>query len=123
MKTILLLAGAFVLVHLCGCQAPRRGASTIALPSPAEQVSPPGHYLVVGEVHRPGPIACTEKDRTLSELIDQAGGFSDLASLKRVLVFRSGVTNNYNFWRIKDGTLADPIVPCGATVRVKYNVL
>jgi hypothetical protein len=110
------------LVNLCGCRGPARGASTIVHPLPvAEQVSSPGNYLVLGEVKKPGAIACAEKARTLSELIDEAGGFSDFAYLKRVLVVHSGVTNNYNFRQIKAGTLEDPIVPCGATVRVKNN--
>lgn len=73
---------------------------------------PPGYYLVVGHVNKPGLIECGVSEKTLRELIEEAGGAPHGDSLDHIEVSYSGKTNFFSLNQ-------NPQLPCGARVRVR----
>lgn len=90
----------------CGCQSspPRFNAKI-----------PPGYYLVVGHVHKPGLIKCGARDKTLQALIDEAGGQTRTAFLDSIRVSSGDTTNFFSLSQ-------NPELPCGSRVWVSTSL-
>jgi protein involved in polysaccharide export with SLBB domain len=106
---------AFLIAIVCSlltaCRGPKSGDSDVTVP--------PGYYRVVGEVKKPGLIPCVGPEKTLVRLIAEAGGLTEFAYTKKILVVHSGVTNTFNYKQIRNASVEDPLVPSGSLIRIK----
>src|SRR5690348_17139984 len=80
---------------------------------------PQNYYRITGEVRNPGLQPCRSSDETLLGLISEAGGLTDYAYTKKILVINFGITNAFDLKLIRNETIEDPVVSCGSTVEVQ----
>ena len=100
-------------IALAGCSGPTASFKQV----------PSGYYRVVGAVKNPELVRCQGASETLMTVIAHAGGLTDFAYRKKVEVSYAGTTNFFNINKIRRQESEDPLVPCGATVHVKYQAL
>ena len=80
---------------------------------------PEGYCRVIGQVNEPGLIQCRESKKTLCALISEAGGLTDFAYTKKILVIHAGVTNAFDYKIVSRGVAEDPFVKCGSTIIIQ----
>jgi len=91
-------------------------------PLPQANAGSKAWIYVTGQVKNPGRIPVTnEAGITLLQALQQAGGFTEQAYVKRISVMQPGKTNEFNFRLIERGEQVDPLVLAGSTVHVRYR--
>lgn len=103
---------------LLGCS----GAAAVSKEVPAATLEPVplGYYRIIGIVRHPGLIKCEGESESLMAIISRAGGFNDADyKLKLAIsVVYAGKTRIFKSEKLLTQESADPLLPCGATIRV-----
>jgi polysaccharide export outer membrane protein len=80
-------------------------------------VAQENEYFVIGEVKKEGRYTFSG-ERTLLEAITIAGGYSEYADPRKIVVKRAGDTLRFNARRIESNDVDDPLIQAGDIVRV-----
>jgi protein involved in polysaccharide export with SLBB domain len=102
---------------LPGCSGPTGTLKQV--PAATFEQVPSGYYRVVGVVKHPGLIKCEGESESLMTLISKAGGLNDTDYHRRLNIFvdYSGQTRVFKIEKVLTQENADPMLPCGATIR------
>jgi len=105
------------LLVLSGCSGP--AAASQKIPAATLDPVPSGYYRIVDIVQHPGLIKCEGESESLMTIISRAGGFTDTDYRRRlkISVVYAGKTRIFSVGKILAGESADPVLPCGATIR------
>src|SRR5262245_31777885 len=101
------------------CSEPSTKNVRVSDPSQNDVSVPVGYYRVIGAVNKPCLVECADSEKSLMSVITEAGGLKPTAYRKKIDVSCAGTTNYYNANKINSGEIADPLLPCGALVRVR----
>jgi hypothetical protein len=95
------------------------GSSCVYRLSTNKSDVPVGYYCIAAEVRKPGLISCNSTNKTLTTIINEAGGLTDYAYRKRIVVRYTTKTNEFDLNRIRSSFDENPLIPCCATVFVR----
>jgi hypothetical protein len=107
---------------LSGCSGP--AATSKEVPAATSEQVPSGYYRVVGIVKHPGLIKCEGESESLMTVISLGGGLNDSDHHRKltISVDYAGETRIFKIEKILTQESADPLLPCGATIRSTRRV-
>jgi hypothetical protein len=103
---------------LLGCSGPT--ATSKEVPTATLEPVPAGYYRIVSIVKHPGLIKCEGESESLMTIFSHAGGLnnSDYDRKLTISLVYAGKTRIFKIEKILTLESDDPLVPCGATIRV-----
>jgi len=102
---------------LSGCSSP--AATSKKFPAATLEPVPSGYYRVVGIVKHPGLVKCEGESESLMTIISKAGGLNNTDYHRRLNIFvdYAGRTRIFKLEKLLTQENADPMLPCGTTIR------